>query len=78
MQNTTVNVLEEIRHDIEQLLKKHNLKWSKLNVWETSDGYIAIIETSNLKDDIEAIFLSRKLEKELKDPSVSLSILPAD
>jgi len=78
MQNATNNILEEIRHDVEQLLKKHNLKWSKLNVWETSDGYIAIIETPDLKDDMEAIFLSRKLEKELKDPSISLSILPEE
>jgi len=78
MQNTTVNVLEEIHQDVECLLKKHNIQWSKLNVWETSDGYLVEVETPNIRDDFEGIFLSRKLEKELKDPSVSLSILPAD
>jgi len=78
MQKVTLNVLEDIRRDVEKLLKKHNIRWNKLNVWETSDGYIAIIETPDLKDDLEAIHLSRQLEKELKDPTVSLSILPAD
>jgi hypothetical protein len=78
MQNTTVNVLEEIRHEIGELLKKHNIKWSKFNVWETSDGYIAIIETPDIKDDLKAIYLSRQLEKELKDPTVSISLLPEE
>ena len=78
MQKITTDVLKEIRRDVEELLTKHNIKWTKLNVWEASDGYIAIIETPDLRDDIEAIKLSRRLEEELKDPLVTLSILPAD
>jgi len=78
MQNLTTNVLDEIRQEVELLLKKHNIKWTSLNVWETSDGFLVEIETPNLTDDLEGIYLSRKLEKELKDPSVTLSILPAE
>ncbi len=78
MQNLTTNVLEEIRQEVEELLKRHNIKWTKLNVWETSDGYLVDIETPDIADDLEAIYLSRKLEKELKDPTVSISILPEE
>jgi len=78
MQNLTANVLNEIRQEVEELLKKHNLKWTTINVWETSDGFLVEVETPNLKDDLEGIYLSRKFEKELKDPSISISILPAD
>jgi len=78
MQNLTTNVLDEIRQEVEELLKRRNIKWSKLNVWETSDGYLVDVETPDIKDDLEAIYLSRKLEKELKDPTVSISILPEE
>jgi hypothetical protein len=78
MQKTAMDVLDEIRQEVEEVLKKHNLKWTKLNVWETSDGFIAIIETPDLKDDIKAISISRKLEKELNDPTLTLSILPTE
>ncbi|NPA13796.1 MAG: hypothetical protein GXN97_01240 [Aquificae bacterium] len=78
MQKTAMDVLDEIRQEVKEVLKKHNLKWTKLNVWETSDGFIAIIETPDLKDDIKAISISRKLEKELNDPTVTLSILPTE
>jgi pyruvate formate-lyase activating enzyme-like uncharacterized protein len=78
MQNLTTNVLDEIRQEVEEILKKHNLKWISLKVWETSDGFLVEVETPDIKDDLEAIHLSRQLEKELKDPTVSLSILPAD
>jgi len=63
MQNLTTNVLDEIRQEVELLLKKHNIKWTSLNVWETSDGFLVEIETPNLTDDLEGIYLSRKLEK---------------
>ena len=76
MQHTITNPLEEIKQEIEQLLKKHNLKWSKLNIYETSDGYLALIRTSQIKDHLKAIELSLKLEEELKDPEVSISIVP--
>ncbi|RTZ58310.1 MAG: hypothetical protein DSZ31_06095 [Gammaproteobacteria bacterium] len=78
MQNTFINVLEEIRQDVEELLKKRKIRWNKIEVWETSDGFLVEVETPDLRDDIKAIYLSRELEKELKDPSVSLSILPAE
>jgi len=78
MPRITTNVLEEIKKDVKELLKKHNLTWTKLEVWETSDGFLVEIETPDLTDDLEGIYLSRKLEKELKDPSVTLSILPAE
>ena len=78
MQATTYDVFGEIRKEVQELLKKHNIKWSRLEVWETSDGYLVEVETPDLKDDIEAIKLSRRLEEELKDPLVTISILPAD
>jgi len=78
MQNTFINVLEEIRQDVEELLKKRKIRWNKIEVWETLDGFLVEVETPDLRDDIKAIYLSRELEKELKDPSVSLSILPAE
>jgi len=78
MQNVITNPLEEIKQDVTNLLRKHNIKWSKLDIYETSDGYLVLIKTPQLKDHIETIELSLQLEEELKDPSVSLSILPAD
>ena len=78
MPRITTNVLEEIKKDVEELLKKHNLTWTKLEVWEVSDGYLVEIESPNIKDDIRGIYLSRQLEQELKDPSVTLSILPSN
>jgi hypothetical protein len=70
--------LRRIKQDVETLLKKHNLRWTKLKVWEVSDGYLVEIESPDIEDDIKGIFLSRKLEQELKDPLVTLSILPSD
>ena len=78
MQNVLTNPLEEIKLDVTNLLRKHNITWSKLDIYETSDGYLVLIKTPQLKDHIETIDLSLQLEEELKDPSVSLSILPAD
>jgi hypothetical protein len=78
MQCITKDVLKEILIEVENLLKKHNISWNKLDIWETSDGYLIEIESPNIKDDLQGISLSRKLEKELKDPTVTLSILPAD
>ena len=78
MQNTTVNILEEIRQKVETLLKKHNIRWTNIEVWETSDGFLVEILSPDFKDHVPAIKTSKQLEKELKDPSVSLSILPID
>ena len=78
MQNTTVNVLEEIRQEVEILLKEHNIRWTNIEVWETSDGFLVEILSPDFKDHIPAIKTSKQLEEELKDPSVSLSILPTD
>ena len=77
MQNLTT-VLDEIRQEVEELLKRHKIKWTEFNVWETSDGFLVEVESPNFKDHINAILTSKKLEKELKDPTVSISILPAD
>ena len=78
MQNLTANVLDEIRQEVEELLKKHNLEWTTINVWETSDGFLVEVLSPDFKEHIPAIKTSKQLEKKLKDPSVSLSILPAD
>ena len=77
MQNTIINVLEEIRQEVETLLKKHNIRWTNIEVWETSDGFLVEILSPDFKDHIPAIKTSKQLEEELKDPSVSISILPA-
>jgi len=78
MQNITTNPLEEIKQDVINLLKKHNIKWSKLDIYETSDGYLALVRTPQFKEHLETIELSLRLEEELKDPSVSISILPEE
>ena len=78
MQNITINPLEEIRQEVENLLRQHNIRWTNIEVWETSDGYLVEVFSPNFKEHIPAIKTSKQLEKELKDPSVSLSILPAD
>ncbi|HIC08930.1 MAG TPA: hypothetical protein EYO62_02645 [Aquificales bacterium] len=78
MQNTTTNVLEEIRQEVENLLKQHNIRWTNIEVWKTSDGFLVEVLSPNFKEHIPAIKTSKQLEKELKDPSVSISILPAD
>jgi len=78
MQNIATNPLEEIKQDVINLLKEHNIRWSKLDIYETSDGYLVLVRTPQFKDHLETIKLSLKLEDELKDPSVSISILPAE
>ena len=78
MQNTISNVLEEIRQEVETLLKQHNIRWTNIEVWETSDGFLVEVLSPNFKEHIPAIKTSKLLEKELKDPSVSISILPTD
>jgi len=59
-------------------LKEHNIRWTNIGTWETSDGFLVEVLSPNFKDHIPAIKTSKQLEKELKDPSVSLSILLAD
>ncbi len=78
MENLSTNIVEEIRQEVQDLLKKHHIKWINFEIWETSDGFLVEIETPDIKDHMEGIFLSRKLEEELKDPLVTLSILPAE
>ncbi|HIO41938.1 MAG TPA: hypothetical protein EYN34_03505 [Aquifex sp.] len=78
MQNAIANPLEEIKQEVVNILKKHNISWSKLDIYETSDGYLVLVRTPQFKDHIETIELSLKLEEELKDPLVTLSILPAE
>ena len=74
----TTSVIEEIRQEVIDILQKHNIKWSKLNVWETSDGFLVEIESPDIDNDFQGIELSRKLERELNDPAITLSILPSD
>ena len=78
MQNIAANITQEIRHEIENLLRKYKIKWENIEIWETSDGFLVEVVSPDFKDHISAIKTSKKLEKELKDPSISLSILPAD
>jgi hypothetical protein len=78
MQNTILNPFEEIKQDVVNLLKEHNINWSKLDIYETSDGYLVLVKTPQFKGHLETIELSLKLEQELKDPTVSISILPAE
>ena len=67
---------KELEKSIKQLLTKHNLKWDKLEIVETSDGFLVLVRTSHLKNYDTAAELSYILEKELKDPEVSISIVP--
>ena len=76
MHNTITNPLEEIKQDVINLLRKHKINWSKLDIYETSDGYLVLVRTPQFKDHLETIELSLKLEEELKDPEVSISIIP--
>jgi len=75
MQPAVTNPLEEIKREVENLLRKFNINWSKLDIYETSDGYLVIVKTPQFKEDLEAIELSLKLEEELKDPEVSISVI---
>ena len=45
MQKVVTKLLEEIKQDVINLLRKHNIKWSKLNIYETFDGYLVLIKT---------------------------------
>ncbi len=74
----TASVIEGIKQEVIDILQKHNIKWSKLNIWETSDGFLIEIETPDIDNDFQGIELSRKLERELNDPTITLSILPSD
>ena len=74
----TTSVIEEIKQEVIDVLQKHNIKWSKLNVWETSDGFLVEIESPDIDNDFQGIELSRKLERELNDPTITFSILPSD
>jgi len=76
MQDTVTNPLEEMKKDVINLLRKHNIDWSKLDIYETSDGYLVLVRTPQFQDHLETIELSLKLEEELKDPSVSISLIP--
>ncbi len=78
MQKLTTNVLEEIRQEVTEILKAHDIKWNRIEIWETSDGYLVEVDSPDFDDHIKAILTSKELEEELKDPAVSLSILPAD
>jgi regulatory protein YycI of two-component signal transduction system YycFG len=73
---TTNNVLEEIKKEVEELLKKENIKWDRISISETSDGYLVIVRTPQFQDDMKAIEVSLRLEDKLKDPSISLSLIP--
>ena len=75
---TITNPLEEVKQEVVELLKKHKVKWSQLDVYETSDGYLVLVRTPQFKDHLETIELSLQLEEELKDPTVSISILPEE
>jgi len=68
---------QEIKKEVETLLSNRGIKWKDLKVWETSDGYLVEVRTSNVKDNLEAIKLSDQLERELKFLGVSLAIIPA-
>ena len=74
----TTLAMKQIKRKVIDILQKHSIKWSKLNVWETSDGFLVEIESPNIDNDLQGIELLRKLERELNDPTISLSILPSD
>ena len=67
----------ELKQQIENLLKKHNLEWEKLNIWETSEGFLIEVETPKVSSYLEAINLSDKLENELKHIGVSIAVIPS-
>ena len=67
MQDVLTNPLEEIKQDVTNLLRKHNIKCSKLDIYETYDGYLVLIKIPQFKDHLKTIELSLRL-----------SILPAD
>jgi len=68
---------QEIKKEVETLLSNRGIKWEDLKVWETSDGYLVEVRTSDVKDNFQAIKLSDQLERELKFLGVSLAIIPA-
>jgi AAA+ ATPase superfamily predicted ATPase len=73
----TISMFErEIEKELKLLLSNRGLKWKDLKVWETSDGYLVEVRTSDVKDNLEAIKLSDQLEKELKFLGVSVAIIP--
>ena len=74
----TASIIEGIKQEVMDILQKHSIKWSKLNVWETSEGFLVEIESPDIDNDFQGIELSRKLERELNDPTITLSILPSD
>ncbi len=74
----TISTIEGIKQEVIDTLQKHNIKWSKLNIWETSDGFLVEIESPDIENDFQGIELSRKLERELSDPTITLSIIPSD
>ena len=74
----TTSIVKNIKQEVLDALKKHNINWSKLNVWETSEGFLVEIESPDIDNDLQGIELSRKLERELNDPTITLSILPSD
>jgi hypothetical protein len=76
MAKTITDPREEIKKEIEGLLKKHNINWQSMEIWETFDGFLVEITSPNFKDYVEAIKISKKLEEELLDPTVTISILP--
>ena len=68
----------EIQKEIENLLLKQNIKWTSLKIYETSDGFLVEIESPDVKNNLEGIELSDKLEKQLKYLDVSIAILPSN
>ena len=44
----TTSAMKQIKRKVIDILQKHNIKWSKLNVWETSDGFLVEIESPDL------------------------------
>ena len=70
--------MENIKQEVIEVPQKHNIKWSKLNIWETSDRFLVEVESSDIYDDFQGIEVSRKLERKLNDPTITFSILPSD
>ena len=69
-------IFEAIRLEVEDLLQKHHIHWTSIEVWETSDGYRVEIVSPVFEDFLTAERFSELLEKELGDPNISLSLVP--
>jgi crotonobetainyl-CoA:carnitine CoA-transferase CaiB-like acyl-CoA transferase len=77
MNKVATNTLKELQNEVKTLLKSKNLNWDSIETYETSDGYLVLIRTKSVKEP-QATEISLELEEILKDPLVSISIIPVE